>query len=102
MTATGQADEERKRSTIGVAETFGGHPLDAASATQSLVALSTAEAFYACNRGTAGGLQTCHFCGATATPAAGPSAGKTLRDPARVDTGTAAERAVVAEVFSHR
>ena len=50
-------DEERK-----LAEIFGGHPLDAASATQSLVALSSAEAeFYACNRGTAGGLQTCHF-----------------------------------------
>ena len=27
-------DEERKRSTTGVAEIFGGHPLDAASATQ--------------------------------------------------------------------
>ena len=55
-------DEERKRSTTGVKEIFGGHPLDAASATQSLVPLSSAEAeFCACNRGTAGGLQTCHF-----------------------------------------
>ena len=55
-------DEERKRSTTGVAEIFGGHLLDAVSATQPLVALSSAEAeFYACNRGTAGGLQTCHF-----------------------------------------
>ena len=45
-------NEERKRSTTGVAEIFGGHPLDAASATQSLVALSSAEAeFHACNRG---------------------------------------------------
>ena len=55
-------DEERKRSTTGVAEIFGGHLLDAVSVTQSLVALSGAEAeFYSCNRGTAGGLQTCHF-----------------------------------------
>ena len=55
-------DEERKRSTTGVAEVFGSHLLDAVSVTQSLVALSSAEAeFYACNRGTAGGLQTCHF-----------------------------------------
>ena len=55
-------DEERKRSTTGVAEIFGGHLLDSVSVTQSLVALSSAEAeFYACNRGTAGGLQTCHF-----------------------------------------
>ena len=52
----------RKRSTTGVAEIFGGHLLDAVSVTQSLVALSSAEAeFYAYNRGTAGGLQTCHF-----------------------------------------
>ena len=58
-TATGH-EEERKRSATGVTEIFGGHPLDAASATQSLVALSRAE-FYACNRGTAGGVQTCHF-----------------------------------------
>ena len=55
-------DEERKRSTTSVAEIFGGHLLDAVSVTQSLVALSSAEAeFYACNRGTAGGLQTCYF-----------------------------------------
>ena len=55
-------DEERKRSTTGIAEIFGGHLLDAVSATQTLVALSSAEAeFYACNRGTAGGLQTYHF-----------------------------------------
>ena len=55
-------DEERKRSTTRFAEIFGGHLLDALSVTQSLVALSSAEAeFYACNRGTAGGLQTCHF-----------------------------------------
>ena len=46
-----------KFSTTGVGKIFGGHPLEAASATQSLVALSRAE-FY---RGTAGGLQTCHF-----------------------------------------
>ena len=44
-------DEERKRSNTGVAEVFGRHLLDAVSATQSLVALSNAEAeFYACNR----------------------------------------------------
>ena len=78
-------DEERKRSTTGVAEILGGHLLDAVSVTQSLVALSSAEAeFYACNRGTAGGLHTCHFlteagykvvpCGATAVPAVGLSA----------------------------
>ena len=55
-------DEERKRSTTGVVEIFVGHLLDAVSVTQSLVALSSAEAeFYACNRGTAGGLQTSHF-----------------------------------------
>ena len=54
-------DEERKRSTTGVAEIFRGHLLDAVSVTQSLVALSSAEAeFYACNRGTVG---------ATAVPA---------------------------------
>ena len=54
-------DEKRKRSTTRETEIFGGHLLDAVSATQSLVALSSAEAeFYACNRGTAGGLQTCH------------------------------------------
>ena len=53
-------NEDRKRSTTGVAEIFGGHPLDAASATQSLVALSSAEAeSYTC--ATARGLQTCHF-----------------------------------------
>ena len=75
-------DEERKRSTTGVAEIFGGHLLDAVSVTQPLVSLSSAEAeFYACNRGTAGGLHTCHFLteaglqggsasvGATAVPA---------------------------------
>ena len=55
-------DEERKRSTTVVAEIFGGHLLDAVSVTQSLVAPSSAEAkFYACNRGTVCGLQTCHF-----------------------------------------
>ena len=55
-------DEDRKRSTTRVAEIFGDHLLDAVSVTQSLVALSSAEAeFHACNRGTAGGLQTCHF-----------------------------------------
>ena len=55
-------DEERKRSTTGVAEIFASHLLDTVSVTQSLVALCSAEAeFYACNRGTAGGLQTCHF-----------------------------------------
>ena len=55
-------NEDRKRSPTGVAEVFGGHLLDALSVTQSLVALSSAEAeFHACNRGTAGGLQTCHF-----------------------------------------
>ena len=37
-------DEERKRSTTGVAEVFGGHLLDAVSVTQSLIALSSAEA----------------------------------------------------------
>ena len=55
-------DEERKRSTAGLAEVFGSHQLDAVSVTQSLVALSSAEAeFYACNCGTSGGLQTCHL-----------------------------------------
>ena len=48
-------DEERKRSTTGVAEIFGGHLLDAVSVTQPLVALSSAEAEFC-----AGGLQTCH------------------------------------------
>ena len=33
-------DEEWKRSATGVTKLFGGHPLDAASATHSLVALS--------------------------------------------------------------
>ena len=44
--ATGDwaGDEERKRSTTGVAEIFRGHPLDAASGTQALAALSGAEA----------------------------------------------------------
>ena len=37
-------NEERKRSTTGVTEIFGGHPLDAAPATQSLAALSSVEA----------------------------------------------------------
>ena len=37
-------DEERKRSTTGVAESFGDHLLDAVSAAQSLVALTRAEA----------------------------------------------------------
>ena len=37
-------DEERKRSTTGVAKIFGGHQVDAASATQPLVALSSAQA----------------------------------------------------------
>ena len=56
------ADEERKRWTTEVTEIFGGHPLDAALATQSLVGLSCAEEeFYACNHRTAGELQTCHF-----------------------------------------
>ena len=55
-------DEERKRSTTEVTEIFGCHLFDDESATRSLVALSSAEAeFHACNRGTAGGLQTCHF-----------------------------------------
>ena len=55
-------DEERTRSSTAVTEIFRGHPLDSASATQLLVALSSAEEdFYACNRGTAGGLQTWHF-----------------------------------------
>ena len=38
------SDEERKRSTTGVAKIFGGHQVDAASATQPLVALSSAQA----------------------------------------------------------
>ena len=49
-------------SWVRLAEIFGGHLLDAVSVTQSLVALSSPEAeFYACIRGTAGGLQTSHF-----------------------------------------
>ena len=101
-------DEERKRSTIGVAEIFGGHALDAASATQSLASLSSAEAeFYASTRGTEGGLQTCHFlieacceviplvwsdssaCRGTARR---QGTGRLMQDPAHVDTGAAAER----------
>ena len=102
-------DEEVKRSITGVTVIFGGHPLDAASATQSLVALSGAEAeFYVCNRRTAGGLQTCHFlteAGCDVIPrvwsdssaAAGSFAGQaqTGPDATHADTGTAAERGVL-------
>ena len=56
------SDEERKRSTSRLTEIIGSQTLDAASATQSVVALSSAKVeFYACNCGIAGGLHTCHF-----------------------------------------
>ena len=110
------ADEERKRSTTGVTEIFGGHPLDAASATQSLIALSGAEAeFYACNRGTAGGLQTrrvtrlFHESGASAVLATQSPAVARRQGTGRLRhleirhmwTRTAAEGRVPAEVCSH-
>ena len=44
VTPTGQATKKRKRLTTGVKEIFGGHLLDAVSATQSLVALSSVKA----------------------------------------------------------
>ena len=60
-TATGQVRRSGNARPLE-RQIFPEHPLDAASATRSLVALSGADAeFYACNRGTAGGLQTCHF-----------------------------------------
>ena len=108
-TATGQATRSEYARPLVLQRSLEVNPLDAASATQTPVALSSTEAeFHACNRGTAGGPQTCHFLtevgdsGAWRGIAAGPSAGKaqaqTLGDPAHVDRGTAAERRVPAEV----
>ena len=112
-------DQERKRSTTGAAEIFEGHMLDAVSVTQSLVALSSAEAeFYACNRGTAGGLQTCHFlteAGYKVVPRVwsdssacrgivrrtGSGRLRHVGDPTHVDTGAAAEREVPVEGCSY-
>ena len=90
-------DEERKRSTTGVAEIFGGHFLDAVSVTQSLVALSGVLRLQPRHRGwTAdvsfpdrGGLQ------------GGSASVEALGDPTHVDTGAAAERGVPVEGCSY-